>query len=200
MKRGCRHSSVNSSAPSILPPQVWLPSMPSLLFSFIVKFVHAMWEKNENKQKKRPGLAHLKKFHFMKKKSLNRGCQLFKILSNPCVLYYSKNIYWANYSIIWPKNVSLNDSWMKEVSVAMINRFSQSVRNEKKNTFQVAQVRDHFHKKLDCFHVKNDLSYVYLVWWGRYAITVFTLTAEFPGHHIWVARGDRYVYEHNVGT
>ena len=137
-----------------------------------------MWEKNENKQKKRPGLAHLKKFHFMKKKSLNRGCQLFKILSNPCVLYSSKNIYWANYSIIWPKNVSLNDSWMKEVSVAMINRFSQSVRNEKKNTFQVAQVRDHFHKKLDCFHVKNDLSYVYLVWWGRYAITVSQMPVD----------------------
>ena len=37
--QGCRHSSVDSSAPSILPPWVQLPSMPSMLFSIIVKFV-----------------------------------------------------------------------------------------------------------------------------------------------------------------
>ena len=36
---GCRHSSVDSSAPSIMPPRVRLPSTPSMLLSFIVKFV-----------------------------------------------------------------------------------------------------------------------------------------------------------------
>ena len=36
---GCRHSSVDSSALSILPPQVRLPSPPSTLLSFTVKFV-----------------------------------------------------------------------------------------------------------------------------------------------------------------
>ena len=33
MDRGCRHSSVDLSAPSILPPRVWVPSTPSMLFS-----------------------------------------------------------------------------------------------------------------------------------------------------------------------
>ena len=47
------HSSVDSSAPSIL--LAWVRSMPSTFFSFIGKnsaiFVHAIREKNENKQK-----------------------------------------------------------------------------------------------------------------------------------------------------
>ena len=34
---GCRHSSVDSSAPSILPPRVRLPSMPSMLFKKTLK-------------------------------------------------------------------------------------------------------------------------------------------------------------------
>ena len=47
---GCRHSSVDSSAPTILPPWVHIPSTPSTLF--IVKFVlYLCWEKDENKQK-----------------------------------------------------------------------------------------------------------------------------------------------------
>ena len=44
LKLGCRHSSVDSSAPTILPPQVWVPSTPSTLFSFII-FV--MWKKQK---------------------------------------------------------------------------------------------------------------------------------------------------------
>ena len=55
---GCRHSSVNSSAPTILPPRVRVPSTPSMLLSFIVTFVlYLSCEKNEI-NKKRPGLAH----------------------------------------------------------------------------------------------------------------------------------------------
>ena len=59
---GCRHNSVDSSAPSILPPQVRVPSTPSMLFSiYIVQTVYLSiefeCEKNKNKQK-RPGLAH----------------------------------------------------------------------------------------------------------------------------------------------
>ena len=37
--KGCRHSSVDSSVPTILLPRVWVPSRPSALLSFIVKFV-----------------------------------------------------------------------------------------------------------------------------------------------------------------
>ena len=49
---GCRNSSVDSSAPSILPPQVQVLSTPSTLLSFIVNFVLYFLfycEKNERK-------------------------------------------------------------------------------------------------------------------------------------------------------
>ena len=49
---GCRHSSVDLSAPTILPPWVRFPSTLSMLLSFIVKFVlYLLCENNENKQK-----------------------------------------------------------------------------------------------------------------------------------------------------
>ena len=52
-KEGCRHSSVDSFAPTILPPRVWVPSTPSMLLSFIVKFVlYLSCEKNKIKQKR----------------------------------------------------------------------------------------------------------------------------------------------------
>ena len=60
---GCCNSSVDSSAPTILPPQVRVPSMPSMLLPFIVKFVlYLSCEKNENKQKEAglgPFLKHI---------------------------------------------------------------------------------------------------------------------------------------------
>ena len=47
-----RHSSVDSSAPTILPPQVRVPSTRSMILSLTVKFVlYLSREKNENKQK-----------------------------------------------------------------------------------------------------------------------------------------------------
>ena len=52
---GCRHSSVDSNAPSIMPPRVQLSSTPSMLLSFIVKFLLYLslrCEKNENKPKR----------------------------------------------------------------------------------------------------------------------------------------------------
>ena len=57
---GCRHSSVDSSAPSILLLRVQLPSMPSMLFSIIVKFViylSMQCEKRTNLNKKEAGLG-----------------------------------------------------------------------------------------------------------------------------------------------
>ena len=56
-------SSVDSSALSILPPQVQLPSTPSMPISFIVKFVHYLYlqcEKRTKINKKRPSFAHIK--------------------------------------------------------------------------------------------------------------------------------------------
>ena len=55
---GGRHSSVDLSVPTILLPQVRVPITPSMLLSFIAKFVLFLsCEKNENKQKQ-DGLAH----------------------------------------------------------------------------------------------------------------------------------------------
>ena len=53
---GCRHSSLDLSAPSILPPRVWVPTTPSTLFSiYIVQIVYLSieleCEKNKDKQK-----------------------------------------------------------------------------------------------------------------------------------------------------
>ena len=48
--RGGRHSSVVSSAPTILQPWVWIPSTPSMLFQFVL--LKLQWKKNENEQKR----------------------------------------------------------------------------------------------------------------------------------------------------
>ena len=49
---GCRHGSVDLSVPTNLPPLVWVPSTPSMLFSFIVKICAIfVLRENENKQK-----------------------------------------------------------------------------------------------------------------------------------------------------
>ena len=46
---GGRHSSVVSSAPTILRPQVRIPSTPSMLFQFVLLKLYR--ENDENKQK-----------------------------------------------------------------------------------------------------------------------------------------------------
>ena len=46
--QGCRHSSVDSSVPTMPPPRVWVPSTPSMFFSFIVFVLYLSCEKNEN--------------------------------------------------------------------------------------------------------------------------------------------------------
>ena len=49
---GCSHSSVDSSAPTLLPPQVRVSRTPTTLLSLIVKFLlYFTSEKNKNKQK-----------------------------------------------------------------------------------------------------------------------------------------------------
>ena len=57
---GCRHSSVDLSALSILPPQLRLPSTPATLLSFIVDFVLYLslkCDKRTKINKKRPGFG-----------------------------------------------------------------------------------------------------------------------------------------------
>ena len=50
---GCYHSSVDSSVPSILPPQVWVSSTPSIFlinnFQIVYLSFELKCEKNENK-------------------------------------------------------------------------------------------------------------------------------------------------------
>ena len=63
-KLGCRHSSVDSSVPTILLPWVQIPNKPSMLLFFIVKFVlYLSCEKNENKTKKESGFGRFLKKH-----------------------------------------------------------------------------------------------------------------------------------------
>ena len=50
-----RHSSVVSSAPTILRHRVWIPSTPSMVFQSVVLNCS---EKRTKRSKKRPGLAH----------------------------------------------------------------------------------------------------------------------------------------------
>ena len=118
---GCRHSSVVSSAPTILFPWVQILSTPSTLF------FNLYWncnKKKTKKNKKRPGLAHLKKTIYVCGKNAKRkrqakntnvnqpyvyasmGCRhssvvssaptiLFpwvQILSTPSTLFF--NLYW----------------------------------------------------------------------------------------------------------
>ena len=78
--KGGRYSSVESSAPTILPPRVQIPSTPSILFQLIqlkLHIFHINW--NVKKTKKRPILAHLKK-HFIASRH-HRFDQLLAILS-----------------------------------------------------------------------------------------------------------------------
>ena len=62
-KLGCRHSSVDSSTPSILPPRVRVPSTPSMLLSINILFVSC--RKDETKQKE----AHFETISFTLKLS-----------------------------------------------------------------------------------------------------------------------------------
>ena len=79
--KGCRHSSVDSSAPSILLPRVRVPSTPSTLFSiYIVQIVNLSFEleceKNKNIQKE-AGIGP-----FLKKNK-NKICETPCTVSNP---------------------------------------------------------------------------------------------------------------------
>ena len=60
---GCRHSSVDSSAPTILTPWVQIPSTTSMVLSFIVVMIDLSCEKNKNKQKE-AGLGPFLKKNF----------------------------------------------------------------------------------------------------------------------------------------
>ena len=93
---GCRHSSVDSSALSILPPQVRLPSTPSTLLSFIVKFVlflSLQCEKRTKVTKKRPGLAHfLKKVEHIHQLIFRRRLIGDTFLIGPILKFHDRKI------------------------------------------------------------------------------------------------------------
>ena len=78
-----RHGTVDSSAPSILPPRVWVPSTPSTLSS-IIKLCKVKSEKTKI-NKKRPGLAH-----FYKKEFFTRGPPLLPNVMAASVWMYSE--------------------------------------------------------------------------------------------------------------
>ena len=61
---GCSHSSVDLSAPSILPPWVWVPSTPSMLLSIFIDLGHV---EKTNINKKEAGIGSFKKLKKLKK-------------------------------------------------------------------------------------------------------------------------------------
>ena len=78
IKMGCRYSSVDSSAPSTLPPRVRVPSTPSTLFSiYIVRIVYLSFklecEKDENKQKEAGNGPFFKKKNLIKLEAICGG-------------------------------------------------------------------------------------------------------------------------------
>ena len=84
MIKGGHHSSVVSSAPTILRPRVCIPSTPSTLFSICI--IQNCIEKITKMNKKRPGLAHFFKRSMIKiyvwKNTHNSDCF---VLSRPQV-------------------------------------------------------------------------------------------------------------------
>ena len=87
--RGCRHSSVDLTSDTILLPRVWVPSTPSTLLSFIVKFeLYLSCEKNKNKQKEAGFGAYL--FRFINIKAKKQWIYLwherfYLVLINDCL-------------------------------------------------------------------------------------------------------------------
>ena len=59
---GCRHSSADSSAPTILLPQVRVPNTPCTLFITYCRICAKFVNKKNNL---RPDLAHLKKYYWL---------------------------------------------------------------------------------------------------------------------------------------
>ena len=81
-KKGCRHRSVDSSAPSILPPRVWVPSTPST-YAWIYILIVWCW-----KYKKRPGLAI-----FLKKLTKIGNGQLMSDFLPPSIIRWTEHFF-----------------------------------------------------------------------------------------------------------
>ena len=97
--KGCRHSSVDSSAPSILPPWVHVPSTPYTLFQFILfklYICYLIWnvKRTKNKNIKRPGLTHLKKIlEFIKCWFSNESISFSLLASERTLLWNGQNCF-----------------------------------------------------------------------------------------------------------
>ena len=110
--KGCRHSLVDLSAPSILLPQVQLPSTPSILLSFIIIFVLYLSLQCETRtkiNKKRLGLGHF----FYKR--------IDQILQHP-FLFFSANFFFFSFAAD-PKTGGANPTMVR--ILRSTNDFSQ---------------------------------------------------------------------------
>ena len=97
---GCRHSSVDSSVPTILLPWVRVPNTPTTLLSFIVFVPYLSCVKNENKQKEAGIGPYLKKPIFtdlailqyfeMSRRHLNLDFSFYAIWRNSIKFFFSK--------------------------------------------------------------------------------------------------------------
>ena len=105
--RGCSHSSVDSSAPSILLPQVLIPSTPSMFFKFLFDLCRV--EKTKIKEKE----AGIGSF-FLKKKTnkftITITLETCTLISSPGVF---RHLPVLSYQCINRVIVQLNEAFMK---------------------------------------------------------------------------------------
>ena len=109
---GCRHSSVDLSAPSILLPRVWVPSTPSILFSiYKVQIVYLSLKleckKNKNKQKE-AGIGpffkqrtHFYHFHLGRRLGSCNWSQKRNFLKSPNVADKSLKLNFKKFFFEW---------------------------------------------------------------------------------------------------
>ena len=105
---GCRHSSVDSSAPTILPPRVRVPS--TLQSNFVL---YLCWEKDKNKQKEAEFCPSFFKKNFMRRwidmkitisptrvfPGLDRGLQKVNKPLDKVIVICIKSFFWEMASV-----------------------------------------------------------------------------------------------------
>ena len=110
------------SAPSIMPPRVRLPSTPSMLLSFKVKFVLVLWKRTKINQKEAGFGPFFKK---RREKKVHHPSRTKWLTWSPCLLQYVVFLYKSNLCVDLLKRKWLSDHanvvLCKVIYVSMLN-------------------------------------------------------------------------------
>ena len=128
LTRGCHHSPVDSSTPTIQPPRVRVPSTPSTLLSFIVFVPYLSCEKNEN-QAKEAGFGPFKKTFLIRNGPAYSVFQIFsQIIFVHCVMLLQE------LEIIFSFD-ALDNTRLGKDALARVNVFA--IADVKSNVFEI---------------------------------------------------------------